>query len=484
MTRLGDLVARVPGAELLVGSPDLVVLAVEIDSRSVAAGAVFCCIPGTADDGHRFAMAAQRSGAIGVVTEHDLPDGLLPGVAEIRVPAGTARSAVAIMSAAVLGNPADRLTMVGVTGTNGKTTVVHLVSEILGRLGASVSSIGTLTGARTTPAAPVLHRLLAEAEATAVQAGRPGAVAMEVSSHALDQQRTEGVSFDVAVFTNLSHDHLDYHGTMEAYFAAKALLFTDQVAQVAVIWAETEEGRRLLAMRTGPSAPVTLDAAADLILGPRGSRFTWRDQPVEIRILGRNGVIDALLAAEAALALGHAPADIARGLTLASGVPGRMELVDGPAGTPTVVVDYAHTPDALASALVEMRRLADGGQVTVVFGCGGDRDKTKRPAMGSVAVAGADVVVVTTDNPRHEDAQEIVDSILAGMHGADALVELDRAAAIAAAIARSGPRDLVLIAGKGHEVTQTFGDSVRDFDDRAVASAILRTLGKEGTSTC
>ena len=484
MTRLGDLVGRIPGAVVLVGSPDVEVLAVEIDSRRVAAGALFCCIPGSTDDGHRFAAAAQRAGAVGVVTEHELPEGLLEGVVEIRVPAGAARSAAAILSAAVLGRPADRLTMVGVTGTNGKTTVVHLVGEILSHLGSTVKTIGTLTGERTTPSAPELHRLLAEAEATAVRAGRPGAVAMEVSSHALDQQRTEGVSFDVAVFTNLSHDHLDYHGTMEAYFEAKARLFADDVARTAVIWAETEEGRRLLDARTGRSAAVTLDDAQDLDLGPRGSRFVWRGQQVEIRILGRNGVIDALLAAEAVLALGCEPAEIARGLTLASGVPGRMELVDGPAGTPIVVVDYAHTPDALSSALVEMRRLADGGRVTVVFGCGGDRDQTKRPLMGSAAVAGADVVVVTTDNPRHEDPREIAESIVSGMHGAEVLVELDRARALAAAIAGSGPEDLVLVAGKGHEITQTFGDSVRDFDDRAVSSAILRSLGKEGTSTC
>jgi UDP-N-acetylmuramoyl-L-alanyl-D-glutamate--2,6-diaminopimelate ligase len=482
--RMADLVATLPGAALTVGSPDLEIFGVEVDSRGVGPGMLFCCIPGSTDDGHRHAAAAQAAGAVAVLTEHDLPEGLLAGVAEIRVPKGAARSAAAMASAEVLGRPADRLTMVGVTGTNGKTTVVQLVSEILASTGSSVKTIGTLTGERTTPGAPELHRLFATAESDAVRAGRPGAVAMEVSSHALDQQRTEGVAFDVAVFTNLSHDHLDYHGTMEAYFEAKAKLFDDRVARTAVIWAETDYGRRLLATRSGPTVAVTLDDAVDLDLGPRGSSFVWRGQQVEIRILGRNGVIDALLAAEAALALGHDPREVADGLSKAAGVPGRMELVAGPAGTPTVVVDYAHTPDALASALIEMRRLAHGGRVSVVFGCGGDRDRSKRPLMGAAAVAGADAIVVTADNPRSEDPKDIADAVVAGMHGADVVVELDRASAIATAIRASGSGDLVLIAGKGHEVTQIVGDSVRDFDDRSVASAVLRAMGQGGASTC
>ena len=484
MMRLGDLVAALPGASILAGSPDLEITGVEVDSRHISAGMLFCCIPGSNDDGHRFAAAAQDSGAVAVLTEYDLPEGRQGGVAEIRVPTGTARSATAVASALVCDRPSDRLTVVGVTGTNGKTTVVHLVSEVLRFLGSSVGSIGTLSGERTTPPAPALHRLLAAAEAEAVHLGRPGAVAMEVSSHALDQRRTEGIDFDVAVFTNLSHDHLDYHGTMERYFEAKARLFEDDVAHTAVIWAETDEGRRLLSERSGPAVAVTFDAAEHLELGPRGSTFIWRDHPVELRILGRNGVIDAVLAAEAVRALGHDPADIAQGLSGASGVPGRMQLVEGPAGGPIVVVDYAHTPDALASALVEMRRLAGGRRVTVVFGCGGDRDQAKRPIMGSVAVGGADVVVITTDNPRHEDPQAIVDSILEGVHGADVSVELDRAAAIASAIEGSGVDDLVLIAGKGHEVTQTIGDVVRDFDDRSVAAAVLGRLGQEGATSC
>ena len=476
--RLAELLDALPGSQLMSGSLDLEVNSVEVDSRAVVADALFCCISGTSDDGHNYASAAIGRGAVALLTEREIADGPFMDAAEIRVPMGSARSATAVASALVVHRPADRLTMIGVTGTNGKTTVVHLVSEILRSIGYSVRSIGTLTGERTTPAAPDLQRLLAQIEETAVGEGRPGAVAMEVSSHALDQHRVDQVSFDVAIFTNLSHDHLDYHGTMEAYFEAKARLFDDAVSSSAVIWAETEDGRQLLARRDGPTVAVTFDDAVDLELGPRGSDFVWRGHQVSLRILGRNGVIDALLAAEAAIALGGDPAEIALALSRSPGVPGRMELVEGVSDGPMVVVDYAHTPDALASALVEMRRLSGGGRVTVVFGCGGDRDKAKRPLMGSVAMTGADAVVVTTDNPRHEDPQVIIDAIVDGMHGAPVTIELDRAAAIARAIESSGPEDLVLIAGKGHEVTQQIGTVVRDFDDRTVAGAILRSLSQ------
>ena len=423
--RLAELLDALPGSQLMSGSLDLEVNSVEVDSRAVAADAMFCCISGTSDDGHKYASAAIGRGAVALLTEREITDGPFMDVAEIRVPMGTARSATAMASALVVHRPADRLTMIGVTGTNGKTTVVHLVSEILRSIGFSVRSIGTLTGERTTPAAPDLQRLLAQIEGTAVGEGRPGAVAMEVSSHALDQHRVDQVSFDVAIFTNLSHDHLDYHGTMDAYFEAKARLFDDAVSSSAVIWAETEDGRQLLARREGPTVAVTFDDAVDLELGPRGSDFVWRGHRVSLRILGRNGVIDALLAAEAAIALGGDPAEIALALSRSPGVPGRMELV-----------------------------------------------------MGSVAMTGADAVVVTTDNPRHEDPQVIIDAIVDGMHGAPVTIELDRAAAIAHAIESSGPEDLVLIAGKGHEVTQQIGTIVRDFDDRTVAGAILRSLSQ------
>ena len=482
--RLGDLLAAIPGSRLVAGTDDVEITSVQSDSRAVRAGALFCCIPGTTADGHQHAGAAVAAGAVALLTEHAVTDGSWPGVAELRVPVGGARASTAIASALVVGRPADRLTVLGVTGTNGKTTVVHLASEILRSIGTSVQVIGTLTGERTTPVAPELQRMLADAVSVADEAGLPGAVVMEVSSHALDQHRTDQISFDVAVFTNLSHDHLDYHGTMDAYFAAKAKLFDPHVSRIAVIWGESVEGRQLLAERDGQSVEVRFDDAEHIAFGRRGSSFVWRGHPVSIRVLGRNGVIDALLAAEAVLALGHDAEMIARGLTGASGVPGRMELVEGPPEAPQVVVDYAHTPDALASALVEMRRLAGGGKVTVVFGCGGERDQAKRPLMGAVAVAGADSVVITSDNPRHEDPLEIAEAIVSGMHGAGVMVELDRSSAIAHAIRSSGPDDLVLIAGKGHEVTQQIGDVMRDFDDRKVARALLRSTGLEGTTTC
>jgi UDP-N-acetylmuramoyl-L-alanyl-D-glutamate--2,6-diaminopimelate ligase len=480
--RFGDLVDSIEGAEMLAGSEDLKFTSVEVDHRLVESGALFCCIPGSAFDGHDFAVDALERGAAGLMTVHDVTLPVGNDSAEIRVPAETIRTSVAMASARVVGSPAERLTMIGVTGTNGKTTVAHLVADILSSSGRSTTTVGTLTGARTTPPAPELQRVLATAESEALRVGLPGAVSMEVSSHALDQQRVEGIVFDVAIFTNLSHDHLDYHGTMEEYFQAKAKLFAPATSRVAVIWAETEEGERLIAGRPDGGVPVTMDIAEELVLGPRGSTFRWRGEHVALRILGRTGVIDALLAAEAAFAIGIDSSQIALALTSAPGVPGRMELVDGPQGSPCVIVDYAHTPDALESAIAEVRRLADGGRVIVVFGCGGDRDQAKRPLMGQVADRLADHVIVTTDNPRYEDADAIAHEVLSGAPEAE--YEVDRGAAILSAVLRANQGDVILVAGKGHETTQLIGDDVSEFDDRVVAAAALRIRSEQGSGAC
>ena len=472
--RLSEIVAIVPEAKLLSGDPDLEVVAAEIDSRAVHGGEIFCCVQGGVVDGHDFAPDVVLAGASALVTEHDVDLPLGRAVAEIRVPEGTMRSTVALISAAVAGNPSRALTLAGVTGTNGKTTVATLLGEILAASGYVTSVIGTLTGARTTPPAPELQRALAEVVSLANSMGRRGAVSMEVSSHALDQDRVGSVDFDVAIFTNLSHEHLDYHGTMEAYFEAKATLFEPQRSKRCVVWSESTWGRRLLERRPD-AVGVDFSAAANLELTDHGARFVWRGERVQTSLVGRFNVANVLLAAEAALLLGIEPATIVGALEHASGIAGRMQRVEGPKGAPVAIIDYAHTPDALAAALVECRGLVrGGGALWVVFGCGGDRDQEKRPRMGAVASQLADSIVLTTDNPRSEDPAAIADAVAAGVDASTPLALIaDRRTAIATAISGAGPGDVVLVAGKGHETTQIFAAETVEFDDVAVTAELL-----------
>ncbi|MGH9092986.1 MAG: Mur ligase family protein, partial [Acidimicrobiales bacterium] len=382
-------------------------------------------------------------------------------------------------------HPARDLLMAGVTGTNGKTSVTHLLGAVLRHAGRPTTVIGTLTGARTTPEAPDLQRLLAAARDGAPAGGRRPAVAMEVSSHALAQSRVDGVHFDVAVFTNLSHDHLDFHRTMEDYFEAKASLFTPGRAVRGVVNAEDPWGRRLLAGARIPLVPVRQEDASEVELAPGRSAFTWRSQRVTLAMTGAVNVENALLAAEAAVALGMEPPEVAAGLAGAPPVPGRMEAiaVPAPGGWPcTLLVDYAHTPAGIEVVLAEARRLAgDGARVLLVFGCGGDRDRAKRPLMGAAATQGADLAVLTTDNPRSEDPGAIAADVLAGVvpSAEDArsagrlVVEPDRRRAIELAVDAAGPGDVVVVAGKGHEAVQEVGDRRLPFDDRAVAAEVL-----------
>jgi len=471
--RLGQLMASLDDVLLLHGDLETEVVTVELDSRLVEPGSLFCCVVGSSDDGHEHVAEAIARGAVGIVTERDVEAARTASIAELRVPSGHARHACAALSSAISGRPAERLTMIGVTGTNGKTTVVSMLASILERSGFATTVIGTLTGSRTTPPAPVLHRLLADAASFAQSMGQPGAVAMEVSSHALDQERVTGVHFAVAIFTNLSHDHLDYHGTMEAYFQAKARLFDDDVAACAVVWIETPEGQTLLNGRRGSSVAVGWSDAQGLVVGPHGSSYRWRDLPVQLPLLGRPNVIDALLASEAAVSLGVEPTTVVDALGELEPVPGRMEVIPGGETAPLVLVDYAHTPDALEGALRAVRPMATG-EVVVVFGCGGDRDAEKRPVMGSVASELADRVVITTDNPRHEAPATIAQAIVAGATGPARVLEISsRDLAIRAAIEDARAGDVVLIAGKGHETTQDFADESLPFDDRAAALSAL-----------
>ena len=442
-----QLASLLGGVDVLERRGDLTVdvQAVTHDSRQVTPGALFCCLPGATADGHDFAAAALDSGATALLCERLLP------VDATQVRVASTRESMAPVAAAFHGHPSERLHLAGVTGTNGKTTVTWLLRAVFEAHGWTADVLGTLSGARTTPESTELQARLAALRDDGVEA-----VAMEVSSHALVQHRVDATRFAVVGFTNLSQDHLDYHGDMDSYFAAKALLFTPAFAAVGVATAADHWGRRLLDEAPVEMRPYT---AADV-------------KDVQLRLDGAFNRENAACAAAMADVLGI-PADaVTAGLEAVDSVPGRFERVD--AGQPfTVVVDYAHTPEALARVLDAARETGEG-RVLVVFGCGGDRDRGKRPAMGRVAAEFADVAILTDDNPRSEDPE----AIRAAVRGDLSMVEEpDRRAAIRLALRQARPGDVVVIAGKGHETGQTYGTTTLPFDDREVARAELEALG-------
>ena len=458
-----------------------VVTDVVLASGEVTPGALFACAPGGRTDGHDFAVEAVSRGAVAVLCERRL-DVPVP-----QVVVGSVRQAIGPLAAAFWSQPSSAMKVVGVTGTNGKTTVCALTAAIFEAAGWPTGIIGTLTGARTTPEAPTLQRRLAQLRDEGARA-----VAMEVSSHALDQHRVSGTNFAAGVFTNLSQDHLDYHHTMESYFEAKAQLFTRERVDVAVVNVADPWGARLAQrLRGGPVRLVTFSPqdATDVVLGLRRTSFAWRGAQLELNLGGRFNVDNALAAATVARELGVDWDVLAEGLATVAPVRGRFEAVDE--GQPfSVLVDFAHTPAALAGALRAARDLAAGpasqgpaseghpGRVIVVFGAGGDRDRAKRPLMGRVASELADVVVITSDNSRSEKPLAIIEEVASGIEAGRPLVDVDRARAIAGAIAMAGPGDVVLIAGKGHETGQDFGSHVEPFDDVEVARDALRAGGE------
>jgi UDP-N-acetylmuramoyl-L-alanyl-D-glutamate--2,6-diaminopimelate ligase len=469
---LERLIAAVSPAAVVRAAP-AEVRDLAFDVRRAAPGTLFFCVPGSRADGHDFAPEAVARGAVALVAERQL---------ELPVPQLIVQSSRAAMPAAAdafFGSPSEELTVAGVTGTNGKTTTAFLLHSILDAAGLRPGLLGTIecrVGGhprpleRTTPEAIDLQRLLREM----ADAG-DRSCAMEASSHASAQHRLDRVRFDVLVFTNLTQDHLDYHGTMEAYYAAKRRLFEGVPAVVNV---GDEWGRRL-ARELRPA--LTFGLAGDAEVRPEelradaaGASFRAGSLRLRTSLRGRFNVENVLGAVAAARVVGLPDEAIAAGVERLRGVPGRFEAVDE--GQPfTVLVDYAHTPDSLENVLAEARALTDG-RVLCVFGCGGERDREKRPLMGAVAERLADLALVTSDNPRGEDPGAIIAEVLSGTKGR-VEVEPDRRRAIAAAVAAAQEGDVVVIAGKGHEQGQELGGRRLPFDDRDVAREALRRLG-------
>ncbi|MHB8140692.1 MAG: UDP-N-acetylmuramoyl-L-alanyl-D-glutamate--2,6-diaminopimelate ligase [Vulcanimicrobiaceae bacterium] len=473
---LAALLAGIDGVQLS-GDAGVPITSLAIDSREVQPGALFIALRGEHSDGHDYLEQAVRRGASALVVEARAQ---VPGVDQVaiaRVPSTLA--AVSRIAAAFYGEPSRSLDVVGVTGTNGKTTTTILLAAILGAAGRPCGIIGTIGAylgtrtwelANTTPLAPQLHSLLAE-----MREGGARSVAMEVSSHALALGRVEDVAFAVAAFTNLTRDHLDFHADVESYAAAKHHLL--ELAPACVLnrddpygkrWAdEPATTRRIVTYALNESADL---AAHGLELTPDASRFVVDGQRYELRLPGAFNVANALCAIACARLLGVDDAASARGLASVEMVPGRMQRLEG-AGI-GVIIDYAHTPDALEHAL-DALRATTGGRLLVVFGCGGDRDRGKRAEMGAVAARLADRVYITSDNPRSEDPQVIVDEILVGLGTTPCVVELDRRLAIERAVSEAERADVVLVAGKGHERYQIVGDRIVAFDDVQIARQAL-----------
>ncbi len=483
---LRELLAGADVVEV-TGDPATEITGLAYDSRQARDGTLFFCIPGFTADGHEFAPYAVQAGATAVVVERRLE--LDPRIVQVQV--GAARAAMAHAAVRFYGDPTAELRVAGITGTNGKTTTAFLVRHILERQGRQTGLLGTvkrIVGGvsepveRTTPEAIELQQTFRR-----MVDGGDTACAMEVSSHALSLNRVDGIRFAVGAFTNLTQDHLDFHHDMEDYFLAKRQLFVGDRAERAVINIDDPYGDKLAAEFEGITFSATGDPRADLraldlTFDAAGSRFVCAafgsELPATVPLPGRFNVENALCALGVAVGLGVDVGDAVSALADAERVPGRFEPVDEGQSF-AVLVDYAHTPDSLENVLVSARQITPEGRLICVFGCGGDRDRDKRPQMGAIAARLADVAVVTSDNPRSEDPAAIVAEIRDGMNDgtADIEVEVDREAAIGLAIGLAQAGDTVVIAGKGHEQGQEFEHGRKiPFDDREVAREQLRTL--------
>ncbi|HEX6559992.1 MAG TPA: UDP-N-acetylmuramoyl-L-alanyl-D-glutamate--2,6-diaminopimelate ligase, partial [Longimicrobiales bacterium] len=480
--RLSDVAARLQGEDMLVQSvdSDVVVSGISDDSRSVGPGVLFCAWQGTTRDSHQFVATAAHKGAAAAIVERVLGDVQIP---QLLVRDG--RRAAAVAASVLYGSPENRLTITGVTGTNGKTTTAWIMHHLLAAR-YSAALIGTLgiflpdgkpllAESLTTPGPVELARVLA-----ALVEQRVTAIAMEVSSHALDQGRVQALRFDAAVFTNLTRDHLDYHGTVEAYRGVKrsfagllrptgtAVINADDAA-----WSGLENDAPN-ALRFSTNQADADIHAEDIEINADGTRFVLvargERAPVALPLVGDYNVQNALGAAGACIALGYTVAEVADLLATTPQVPGRLEKIH--ADGYTVLRDYAHTPDALENVLTTLRPVTQG-RLIVLFGAGGDRDKGKRPEMGAIAQRLADVAIVTSDNPRSENPDAIIDEITAGMRVGEFVRSVNRKEAIGMALEMARPGDVVLLAGKGHETYQVIGTQKIDFDERAIVAELL-----------
>ena len=460
-------------------SPDTEITHVCVDSRATQKGSLFVAVPGNRCDGGHYARQAVDRGAVCVVCQSELP----PDLPWVKV--RDARLALSQLACRWYGHPSRQLTMLGVTGTNGKTTVTYLLRHILQRTGMKTGLIGTvqnivgeqtLSAQRTTPDALQIQQLL-----SAMTKNGCSHAVMDVSSHALDQHRAEGIEFAVGIFTNLTEDHLDYHGTMGCYCDAKAKLF--QMSRMGVCNADDPWTERLLAGASCPSVYYGIYNPAevwaeDIFLHSRSVDFTVctarTRTPVHLGVPGRFSVYNALGAIAACGELGIPPEECAAALATFPGVAGRMEVVPTPGKPYTLLIDYAHTPDALENVLKTVRGFAQN-RVIAVFGCGGDREREKRPLMGHIAGKLADLTIITSDNPRTEEPMAIIRDILPGIAGAEDkyIVEPDRRGAIALAMGRAAAGDVIVLCGKGHETYQEIGDKTIPMDEREIVRSLL-----------
>lgn len=488
--KLSDLIQSVPGGKLLRDS-SREIASICYDSRDVSPGCLFVAMKGGSHDGHSYIPRAIEAGAVAIVGEELFADPGEGGVGYALVEKG--RPSLGHLAAALYGNPSRKLKLIGVTGTSGKTTVTHLIQAVFNHSGAKAGLIGTL-GTRvgdtliptkhTTPEPSDIQQVLAQMVDEGVQV-----VAMEASSHGLFQGRVTGCEFDCGVFTNIARDHLDFHKTLEAYLDAKLMLFRDYPSAsgkkfVAVVNADDAAAEAVISAASGNAVTFGVDCptadfrACDIEVTESSVKFTLNHScgsvPVEMAIGGYFNVYNALAATAAAVSLGMSVEDAVAGLAKAKSVAGRFESIKS-AQDFGVIVDYAHTPDELENVLRTARSITKN-RLIAVFGCGGDRDKGKRPIMGGIAAAIADVVLITSDNPRTEKPGRIIEDILAGVpkdYQGKLLITMDRREAIKLAIQTAKAGDVVVIAGKGHEDYQIFADRTIHFDDREVAREIL-----------
>ena len=452
-----------------VGSLDVKISDITNDSTQVGSESLFCCVVGDLVDGHEFAQNALHAGASALLVERELP----LDCAQIVVT--DTRRTMGEISSAFYDHPSKKMRVVGITGTNGKTTTAHLLGAIFRQQGLNTEVLGTLSGVRTTPESCDLQRSLWQLANVGVQA-----VVMEVTSHALVLQRIVGTHFDAVVFLNLSPEHLDFHKTQEQYFAAKASLFNGQFSGFGFINRDDVHGQLLLDATEINTVSFGLDDVDNLEVTASSHSYVWQTKKLHVPVGGKFNVSNSLAAATVAAGLGVDIVDIVSGLAAAGTVAGRFQSISNDAPF-DVIVDYAHTPDALQRVLDTTREIiAPGGKIILVFGCGGDRDKAKRPQMGAIAATQADCVIVTSDNPRSEEPMDIADQIISGIADADrrsaVSVELDRRSAIELALMTARNGDVVIIAGKGHETTQTIGNQVLPFNDAQVANELIGAL--------